>query len=139
MSHKLRYCINGSSDAKEMRHPQQVISLLGINYERSEPFPMADCWIFYGCNNLPDYLPPFIEITEISKDGYEMVDGIGVLKKSGVHLTQHAVSKIGKVSAMLSSSEWTCSAINLTIDGKTEILHLKSSSQSFKVMLPFIE
>ena len=54
---KLRYCMNTAIDLKEIRHPQTVMKELGITYEAAEPYPIADCWIFYNCSNVPEVLP----------------------------------------------------------------------------------
>lgn len=57
----LRYSLisaykNGVDD-----HAQRVIKQLGITYTDCEPVPIADAWLFYGCENVPENLPDYIE------------------------------------------------------------------------------
>jgi len=50
-------------------HAQKVMENIGIKYEDCEPFPIADCWIFYGCS-VPDgvELPEYLFVTNNTKD-----------------------------------------------------------------------
>ena len=43
------------------RHPVEVMKALGITYTRAEPQPIADQWLFFGCQNVPETLPKHID------------------------------------------------------------------------------
>ena len=46
-------------------HPQVVMQALGITYKVALPQAMVDQWIFFGCDNVPETLPPYItEMTD---------------------------------------------------------------------------
>lgn len=46
------------------KHAQVVMRDLGITYRRAEPRMIADCWHFYGCENVPATLPGYLRIME---------------------------------------------------------------------------
>ena len=46
----------------KQEHPQKIMEKLGIVYQHSTPESIADCWIFWNCENVPIELPPYIEI-----------------------------------------------------------------------------
>ncbi len=48
----------------ETDHPQSVMKKLGIVYQHSTPQSIADCWIFWNCENIPDILPKALHVTE---------------------------------------------------------------------------
>ena len=48
--------------ADDTRTPIQVIENLGISFTRCEPQPIADQWMFYGCDNVPEDLPDFVRL-----------------------------------------------------------------------------
>ena len=58
---RIRYDMIGTTDN---RNPVIVIQDLGIKYERAEPFPIGDCWLFRGVDKatLPEVIPSYIEI-----------------------------------------------------------------------------
>ena len=56
----LIYEAYGAALANENRHPQIVMKELGITYEKSEGVAIRDAWFFYGCSNIPEKLPDFI-------------------------------------------------------------------------------
>lgn len=41
-------------------HAQQVMRNLGVSYAHSVPQSLFDCWVFFGCENLPNPLPEFM-------------------------------------------------------------------------------
>lgn len=47
-------------------HPQENMRMLGITYKRAEPQPIADQWMFFDCENVPDSLPE--HIVEVAKE-----------------------------------------------------------------------
>lgn len=53
----LRYELHGKNPKG---HPEKVMKDLGIKYTNAMPFPVADCWVFYGCSNVPDPLPKYL-------------------------------------------------------------------------------
>lgn len=48
--------------AKE--HPQKILKDLGVTYKKAVPQSIADCWWFFGVENLPSELPSEIEIKD---------------------------------------------------------------------------
>lgn len=56
----LYYSAIGSYLSNEFRHPQLVMKELNIEYKYAEPNPIADCWIFLDCSNIPDELPNYL-------------------------------------------------------------------------------
>lgn len=62
MKKTLRLDSRGSYDYHgAVEHPQTTMKKLEISYEKSDPCPIADCWLFYGCTNVPDVLPNYID------------------------------------------------------------------------------
>jgi len=43
-------------------HPEIWMKKLGINWESCVPQSIADCWLFFGCTNVPKELPKQLEI-----------------------------------------------------------------------------
>lgn len=43
-------------------HAQKVMKDLSIEYDESESSSFADCWIFKGCTNVPEKLPPCVKV-----------------------------------------------------------------------------
>ena len=43
-------------------HPQQIMKRLGITYQHATPQSIYDCWWFWNCENIPDELPPCLEV-----------------------------------------------------------------------------
>lgn len=70
----LHYCLPNASGLFGPKikatnsHPIDEMEHLGIKYEARESVPMGDCWYFYGCSNLPNKLPHYLEITDHKKD-----------------------------------------------------------------------
>ena len=61
---KLIYWLVGASLEGEDRHPAIVLNELGIEYEEYVGQPIADQIQLFGCTNVPDVLPDYIDITE---------------------------------------------------------------------------
>lgn len=38
-------------------HAQEAMRHLGITYKNATSHPIADCWVFYECENIPEILP----------------------------------------------------------------------------------
>ncbi len=56
------YDVNGGAD---FGHPQKVMAFLGIEYEKAEPMPIADRWVFRNCLWYEGVvLPSFITLIE---------------------------------------------------------------------------
>lgn len=48
---------NAFPDAPELGkepHAQEAMRHMGITYSKAEPNPIADCWVFFDCKNIPD-------------------------------------------------------------------------------------
>lgn len=55
----------------EHKHAQSVIKELGITSVKDIPESMGDCWIFYGCENIPECLPGYISVSEMKDHDYQ--------------------------------------------------------------------
>lgn len=83
----LRLDMHGQADAGEMRHAQEVMRELGIEYTYAVPQSIFDCWWFLGCTDVPDELPAFI--TEMKRfDPYKAI-GHGLDQEMADTLTGH--------------------------------------------------
>jgi hypothetical protein len=60
----LRFFMMDAIDCGINEHPQAAMRRLGITYERSVPQSLGDQWWFYGCENIPDELPPYLSKLE---------------------------------------------------------------------------
>jgi hypothetical protein len=58
----LRYGLQSAFEAFEERHPQEVMKVIEISYDKSIPIPVGDCWIFENCKNVPKDLPTYLEL-----------------------------------------------------------------------------
>jgi hypothetical protein len=59
MTH-LRYkCLYDCPD----EHPQVMMKKLGITYQHATPQSIGDQWWFWNCENIPDPLPPYLEVS----------------------------------------------------------------------------
>jgi len=61
----LRFDMRGAYEAGKHAHPQKTMKDLGITYQHATPQSIADCWIFWNCDNIPETLPSYIEEAEI--------------------------------------------------------------------------
>lgn len=64
---KIRFCMLEQGFYPENNpqgHPQKVMRELGIEWGKSEGHPIADCWIFEGCTNIPKQLPPCVKLVK---------------------------------------------------------------------------
>ena len=67
----------------EKRHAQEVMKELGINYQHAICIPMVDSWYFFNCTNLPEELPVFLKIKDVSPLNYV---GHGLTKEKAEEL-----------------------------------------------------
>jgi len=56
----LKFHYQTANESGEKRHAQEAIDSLGITYEHAAGFSMGDCWMFWGCSNVPLVLPEYI-------------------------------------------------------------------------------
>lgn len=64
---EIKFCLleQGFNSSKNPQgHAQKVMKDLGIEYDEARPESLFDCWIFKGCRNVPDELPPCIQISK---------------------------------------------------------------------------
>jgi hypothetical protein len=54
-------CVRANEDG-ETRHPQDVMSALGIKYVHATSHMIAESWKFYNCTNVPDPMPRFLVV-----------------------------------------------------------------------------
>lgn len=59
----IRVDLYGSLLAGDTRHAQQIIKDLGIKYKIAIPQSMIDAWDFWGCTNIPNVLPEYVQHT----------------------------------------------------------------------------
>lgn len=59
-------------------HPQEIMEKLNITYQHSTPQSIADQWWFWNCKNIPDPLPPYLDV--LTADPMEMI-GWGLSKE----------------------------------------------------------
>lgn len=65
MSKHLRFDVAWSAYNKvKQDHPQKVMKELGITYQHATPQSMGDQWWFWNCENVPDELPPYLEVAD---------------------------------------------------------------------------
>lgn len=67
---KIKFCLSEQIfNAKQnpQGHAQEVVEDLGIKYEKATPQSLFDCWIFEGCYNVPEELPPCIKLLSVRK------------------------------------------------------------------------
>lgn len=57
---KFHYYVAQDNGVKE--HAQKAMKDLGITYERGEACALAEGWFFKDCKNIPDPLPPYLEV-----------------------------------------------------------------------------
>ena len=43
-------------------HPQKVMKELEITYQHATPQIIRDQWWFWNCENIPEQLPPYLEV-----------------------------------------------------------------------------
>jgi hypothetical protein len=48
----------------KQEHAQKVLKELGITYQHATPQSMGDQWWFWNCENIPDPLPPFLDVAD---------------------------------------------------------------------------
>ena len=48
----------------EQDHPVKVMEDLGITYQHRTPQSMGNQWWFWNCENIPQDLPPFLELAD---------------------------------------------------------------------------
>lgn len=65
MKHLRFDCLWAPYNNVKQDHPQKVMQELGITYQHSTPQSIADQWWFWNCENLPNELPPFLEVMDI--------------------------------------------------------------------------
>lgn len=46
-------------------HPQEAMRALGITYQHATPQTAGEQWWFWNCENVPEVLPPFLEVLNI--------------------------------------------------------------------------
>ena len=62
---KIRFCLMEQGfhpESNPQGHALKVMKDLGIKYESARPESLFDCWIFKGCTNVPDELPPCVKL-----------------------------------------------------------------------------
>ncbi|CAM8556397.1 hypothetical protein SPM19_11825 [Enterobacter hormaechei subsp. xiangfangensis] len=48
------------------KHAMNVIKELNITYRAVVPQPLGECWIFYGCENIPEQLPASVSVWDMN-------------------------------------------------------------------------
>lgn len=71
----------------EKRHPQIVMSALGINYSHATPQSMFDSWWFWNCQNIPEPLPKYLR--ELMIDPMQQI-GNGLSLKDAAEIVEQS-------------------------------------------------
>ena len=69
-------------------HPQKAMEELGITYQHATPQSMGDQWWFWNCENIPDPLPPYLEIADWNP--MEMI-GWGLSRKDAERIRDYGI------------------------------------------------
>ena len=64
MAKHLRFDMRDAYESGATKHPQKVIKELGITYQHATPIMIADQWWFWNCENIPNPLPPYLEVAD---------------------------------------------------------------------------
>ena len=83
----LRFCIRTADESGAKNHPQQVMKELGITYQHATPQTMGDQWWFWNCENMPEELPPYLEVADWNP--MEMI-GWGLSKENAEAIRDYA-------------------------------------------------
>jgi hypothetical protein len=87
MKHIKFDCLYGMLDGQTCPgFPQDVMRQLGIKYIHATPQTIGDQWWFWGCHNIPNPLPPYLEVLDV--DPWECV-GFGLTKEMAKKLRDY--------------------------------------------------
>ncbi len=87
-------CMYGMLDGEEapQGHPQEIMKRLGITYQHATPQSLGDQWWFWNCENIPEELPPYLEVADwnpmemigwgLSKENAEAIRGKFTIEKN---------------------------------------------------------
>ena len=117
----LRYCMYEASECVK-GHPQKIMEALGISYQIATPQSVADQWWFWGCDNVPDVLPPFL--SELKNGPMDCI-GLGLTKEEAEKIRGGASKPI-----MGAPRHYA----NPTLDGLT---FCGKDTRSVRFMLPY--
>jgi len=90
MGTHLRYDCNygvAKGEKAPQGHPQEVMESLGITYQHATPQSIGNQWWFWNCENIPDPLPPFLEVMEV--ESTECI-GYGLSKEQAKRIENYA-------------------------------------------------
>jgi hypothetical protein len=85
LRYSLMYGVLEGQKAPEA-HPQKVMRELGIIYEHATPQTISDEWWFWNCENIPNPLPPFLELATF--EPMEMI-GFGLSEEMAIKLSNN--------------------------------------------------
>jgi hypothetical protein len=88
-SHLRFDCMYGMLEGQETPkgHPQEIMKRLGITYQHATPQSISDQWWFWNCENMPEELPPYLELTDWNP--MEMI-GWGLSKENAEAIRDYA-------------------------------------------------
>lgn len=84
----LKLDLFGAYDAGENRHAQEIMTSLGIVRTYDVPQSVSDCWMFFGCDNVPAELPSYISIMNVQD--FDALVGHGLNQEMADVLTDKA-------------------------------------------------
>lgn len=61
MMKNLRVDLTGAGFAGDMRHAQEIMKSLGIEYKLAVPQSIVDSWWFFNCTGDMESLPPYVD------------------------------------------------------------------------------
>lgn len=79
--------IDGQENPKG--HPQEIMKRLGITYQHATPQSVYDQWWFWNCENLPETLPPYLEIADLNP--MECI-GLGLTEEDAISIRDYELN-----------------------------------------------
>lgn len=58
----LVYCVRTAVENNALIYPAAQVEKLGIFYNTYSVEHIADVWLFFGCTNIPNPLPPYLKV-----------------------------------------------------------------------------
>ena len=82
----LKLDVIGMYMSGENRHPQQLMSDLGMKYQHSTPQSICDSWWFWNCENIPNELPEYI--SELKSNPMDCI-GYGLSEENAIAIRDY--------------------------------------------------
>jgi len=73
-------------NSQDMPHPVEQMKILGITYQHRTPQSMGEQWWFWNCENIPDPLPPYLNVVNL--DPMECI-GYGLSEEDAISIRDY--------------------------------------------------